>query len=167
MSRAGMGTALLAEAEADVKRLGAKGLAAWGNTFPDWMPVAWLLKQGYAEVERRGTRVLVWKSFGPDTKPPNWRVPRKTPIHVAGKVTVTELFSPWCGDACDFYERVAERVRSRQDRIRFTQIDTSDPATLEEWGFNNTVFVNDCQITGGFDQFEEVLVEELRRAGIV
>ncbi len=162
LQRRGMGKALLAEAESDVKDLGTKGLVAWGNTFPGWMPVAWLLQQGYEEVDRNGPRVLVWKPFSPEARPPKWRVPRKTPEFTPGEVTIIAFFNPWCGDACDFYERAAQYAATMGDRVNFRRIDTSNPATLDEWGLNNAVFVNDQQITHGFDELKEAVEERLQ-----
>lgn len=157
----GMGKALLAAAERDVMERGAKGLAAWGNTFPGWMPVAWLLRQGYVEADRAGARVLVWKAFVPDALEPKWRVPRKTPPRVPGEVRVTAFLNPWCSDSCDFHERVAEVVPEVGDDVRFERVDTSSPEVLNEWGIENAVFVNDRQITRGVEELREVIQEEL------
>lgn len=157
----GIGKALLATAEEDVRQRGAKGLAAWGNTYPGWMPVAWLLKQGYEEVDRKGSTVLVWKAFSPDTVAPTWRVTLKTPPRVPGQVTITAFFNPWCGTACDFYEQVVEFVAAQGDRLHFECIDTSEPEALDEWGINSAVFVNDRQITHGIDELREVVEDEL------
>jgi len=103
LQRRGIGKTLLAAAETDVKQHGANGLAAWGNTFPGWMPVAWLLKQGYEEADRTGSRVLVWKRFADDSVAPKWRVIRRTPEAVPGKVVVTAFINPACSVDCDFY----------------------------------------------------------------
>lgn len=161
LQRQGMGKALLAGAEQDVRERGAKGLAAWGNTFPGWMPVAWLLHQGYTEADRSGPRVLVWKRFAPDAAAPKWRVPLKTPERIPGKVTVTAFFNPWCGDACDFYEQVEEFTRTLGDQVQFVRIDTSTPKALDEWGINNAVFVNERQITHGMDELREAVAAAL------
>ena len=158
----GIGKALLAAAEDDVRQSGAKGLAAWGNTYPGWMPVAWLLKQGYEEVDRKGPTVLVWKPFVPDAVAPKWRVTLKTPQRISGQVTVTAFFNPWCGTACEFYEQATEFVAGMGDRLHFECIDTSEPDALDEWGINNAVFVNDRQITHGIDELREVVEEELK-----
>jgi GNAT superfamily N-acetyltransferase len=40
----GMGTALLCAAEEDARRLGAKGMAAWGVWLPFWMKASWFKK---------------------------------------------------------------------------------------------------------------------------
>lgn len=158
----GIGTALLAEAERDVKERGAKGLAAWGNTFPGWMPVAWLSSRGYVEADRDGPRVLVWKRFTPDAVTPKWRVPRKTPPRTPGQVEVVAFLNPWCAIDCELYERVVEAVAERGERTRFECIDTSLPEVLDEWGIANALFVNGRQITRGIEELQEVIDEELR-----
>lgn len=161
LQRRGMGKALLASAEKHAKELGAKGIAAWGNTFPGWMPVAWLLGKGYVEADRNGPRVLVWKSFASDAVPPRWRTRREVPAHMPGEVTVTVFFSPWCMDACDFYEAVLATVAEMAGKVRLKLIDTSRPETLDEWGISNAVFVNDREITGGIEELRKVIAEEL------
>lgn len=162
LQRRGIGKALLAAAEDDVRERGAKGIAAWGNTFPGWMPVAWLLKQGYEEADRSGPKVLVWKRFASDAVSPKWRVQRKTPGRTPGKVTITAFFNPWCNGACEFYERVVEVAENMKGKVDFERIDTSMPEALDEWGIGNAVFVNDRQITHGIDELKEVIDKELR-----
>ena len=153
----GMGKALLAAAEEDVPERGAKGLVAWGNTFPGWMPVAWLLKRGYEEADRDGPRVLVWKRFASDAVAPLWRVVRKVPEAIPGKVTVTAFVNPACAVDCNFYERVTEVVAEIGGDVRFETIDTSLPEALAEWGVSNGLFVNGRQITGGIEELVQVI----------
>ncbi|MHB8124257.1 MAG: GNAT family N-acetyltransferase [Desulfitobacteriaceae bacterium] len=43
----GLGKALLAAAEDDVKALGAKGIVVWGLILPFFMKASWFKKQGY------------------------------------------------------------------------------------------------------------------------
>ena len=69
----GMGKALLAAAEDDARRLGAKGMAAWGLWLPFWMKASWFKKRGYRKVDRVSLRVLMWKPFEGDAKPPRTR----------------------------------------------------------------------------------------------
>ena len=62
----GVGTALLAAAERDIRDLGAKGVAAWGVALPFWMKSAWFKKHGFLQADRQGIQVLVWKPFTDD-----------------------------------------------------------------------------------------------------
>jgi hypothetical protein len=158
-----MGKALLAAAEEDVRRLGAKGLAAWGNTYPGWMPVAWLLKLGYTEADRRGPEVLVWKSFGRDAIRPQWRVPRKSPPTAPDTVTVTVFLNPWCGIPCDFYETVRDVVGRYPSGVQMQTVDTTEASALDDWGYCNAVFVDGQQVTRGVEELQRTIDAQLLR----
>ena len=64
----GMGTALLAAAEADARELGAKGMAAWGVLLPFWMRASWFRKHGYRKADKLGMMALMWKPFTADAR---------------------------------------------------------------------------------------------------
>jgi len=70
----GMGTALLEAAEADVRALGAKGMAAWGLALPFWMRASWFKKHGYRKVDRNGIASL---SGSPSPRTPKRRAGSK------------------------------------------------------------------------------------------
>jgi GNAT superfamily N-acetyltransferase len=139
----GAGRLLLRAAEDDARRLGAKGMAAWGMDFPDWFPVSWYTANGYAEVDKHGHAVLAWKPFADDAAPPTWIKPTgKRPELTPGKLTVTTLFHPWCQTACIMFEKARRAAESFGDRVVLDVIDTSDPATLREWGDDNAILID-------------------------
>lgn len=53
-----MGTALLSAAEKDARRLGARGMAAWGVWLPFWMKASWFKQHGYRKADRQGLAML-------------------------------------------------------------------------------------------------------------
>ena len=159
----GAGRLLLHAAEEDARRLGAKGMAAWGMDFPDWFPVSWYAANGYAEADKNGHAVLAWKPFADDAQPPRWKQPTgKRPDLTPGKVTVTALFHPWCQTACVMFEHARRAAASFGDRVVLDVIDTSEPATLREWGDDNALLVNGEPLPWMPDLDEEKIKQIIR-----
>ena len=138
----GMGKALLAAAEEDARALGAKGIAAWGVALPFWMKASWFRKHGYRVADRDGARHLLWKPFAPDAEAPRWVKPLKSPSAVPGKLSVVSLVNGWCPAQNIACERARRAATACGDGVEFTLLDTSDPATFEEWGMADALFID-------------------------
>lgn len=146
----GMGTALLAAAEADARERGATGMAAWGVWLPFWMRASWFKKHGYRKVDRQGLASLLWKPFSAEARPPRW-FPRvaKLPDPVPGKVNVTAFSSGWCLAQNLVYERARRAAAELGDRVVFREIDTSDRRVVAEWGQADAVLVDGKNLQKG------------------
>jgi GNAT superfamily N-acetyltransferase len=152
----GAGRLLLQAAEDDARALGAKGMVAWGMDFPDWNPVSWYVANGYAEVDKNGHAALAWKPFVDDAAPPKWiKSTGKKPDLTPAKVTVTALLHPWCQTPCITFEQARRAAASFGGRVVVDVVDTSDPATLREWGTTNAIFVDGDPVPWSFDLNEE------------
>lgn len=154
----GMGSALLEAAETDARKLGARGMAAWGLWLPFWMKASWYKKHGYRKAARQGVAVLVWKPFTEDATPPRWfKVNPRLPGNVPGKVTVTAFVNGWCM-ACNLTTERAGRAASRfGDKVFFQEIDTSDRRTLTEWGRADALFIDGKEVrTGPPPKYEKI-----------
>jgi len=138
----GIGTALLAAAEADARALGAMGIAAWGLTIPVWMKSAWFKKLGYQSVQRAKGRELVWKPFAPHAEPPRWVNPRPVASGGDDHVHVVAFQSGWCPAANLVYERAKRAANELGDGVHFTTIDTMDRETFVRFGHSDEVFVD-------------------------
>jgi GNAT superfamily N-acetyltransferase len=138
----GIGTALLAAAETDARRLGAKGIAAWGLHMPIWMKASWFKKHGYQGVDRNGPRELVWKPFVADAEAPRWIKEQPVRIGRSDKVEVTAYLSGWCPANNLVYERARRAAEEFGSQVHFTTIDTNDRATLLDCGHSDAVFVD-------------------------
>jgi len=145
----GMGKALLAAAEADVRERGAKGMAAWGVSLPFWMRASWFRKQGYKKADKEGIRMLLWKPFTPEAQAPCWIKARKKPVGEPGKVTVSGFLCGWCPAMNMVFERAKRAAGELGDKVTFREIDTSDPDNFREWGITDAVFVDDKEIRNG------------------
>jgi hypothetical protein len=75
LRRTGMGRALLAAAEEDVRSRGADGVVAWGTPLPFFMKSSWFKKQGYRLADKKGIMELCWKPFNERALSPFWKNP--------------------------------------------------------------------------------------------
>ncbi len=145
----GMGQALLAAAEEDVRRLGAKGLVVWGLSLPFFMRASWFRKRGYRRVDRDGFQELLWKPFSADAVAPRWIKQKKRPAAEPGRVTVTCLKNGWCPGQNLVYERARRAAAELGEPVVFREIDTFDRETAAEWGISDGLFVDARQIRTG------------------
>ena len=154
----GLGRALLKAAEEDARGRGAKGMAAWGVSFPFWMQASWFEKHGYQEADRRETSVLVWKPFTGDARPPRWLpVTDKMPEQIPGKVTVTALVNGWCMGRNLVYERARRAAISFGDQVVFREIDNFSQEDAAGWGVSDEVFIDGRRVQEGQPpSFEEI-----------
>lgn len=138
----GVGEALLAAAEQDVRELGAKGIAAWGTALPFWMRASWFKKHGYRKAERVGIRTLVWKRFSADAVAPQWIATGKPPESVPGQVTVSAFVNGWCPASNIVHERAKRAAAEFGDEVVFGSVDTSEQSTMIGCGQSDCVFVD-------------------------
>lgn len=161
----GIGRALLAAAEKDVKEKGAKGIAAWGLWTPFWMKASWFKKHGYQRADREGFGLLVWKPFSQDVKAPEWIRPKKDPPRMEGKVTVAAYINGWCPAQNMTFERAKRACAEFGDKVIFLEYDTSDRETLMEWGITDAVFVNGKPVSYGpppaYEKIKKVIAKEI------
>jgi GNAT superfamily N-acetyltransferase len=156
----GMGAALLAAAEDDARSRGAKGMAAWGLWLPFWMKASWYRKHGYRSVARNGIASLLWKPFTPDAQPPRWFPRTAKPLEpTPGRVSVTCFVNGWCTAGAVTAERARRVAGEFGEAVAFREIDTSEHATVAEWGLADALFVDGKQVMTG----PPISPERLRR----
>jgi lipoprotein signal peptidase/GNAT superfamily N-acetyltransferase len=147
--RRGLGRALLAEAEADARRLGATGMAAWGLTLPVWMRARWFRRHGYRPVERDGMAMLVWKPFAAGSEPPRWVRPRRPVEPGSGRVRVTAFVSGWCPALNLAAERARRAALAREGSVDFELVNTRPPEVRAAWGIADGVFIDGRRLSFG------------------
>ncbi len=64
------------------------------------------------------------------------------PPAVPGKVSVVSLVNGWCPAQNIACERARRAATACGDGVEFTLLDTSDPATFEEWGMADALFID-------------------------
>ena len=165
--RRGMGTALLEAAEEDCKKLGAKGLAAWGLAIPVWMKASWFRSKGYRVVDRDGINRLLWKPFTSDARPPGFIRPKKTPSAGEKKVSVAIFRNGWCPVMNLTSERTMRAAAELGDKIELTEYDTLDKNTLNEWGITDGLFIDGREMRTGppppYEKIKRRLEKRIRR----
>lgn len=162
--RQGMGTALLAAAEADARALGARGMAAWGVSLPFWMRASWFRKHGYRRADRMGMMALMWKPFAADASAPAWIRPKKIPQGEPGKVAVTGLLNGWCPAMNLVHERARRAVAELGPPAEFHEIRTDDRSVFLEWGMNDALFIDNREVRNGPPpQYEKIKGKIARR----
>lgn len=161
----GMGSALLRAAEEDARDLGASGMAAWGLSVPFWLPASWYRKHGYAVADRDGMAVLLWKRFRPGAEKPRWIRKRKEPRPGEDALGVVSFVSGWCMSQNLVYERAKRAARGFGDRVRFSEIDTSDKEVQREWGISDALYVDGKEVrTGPPPSYESIRATIEKRA---
>ncbi len=165
--RRGLGTALLAAAEADARALGARGLAAWGLGIPIWMRAGWFKRHGYRVADRDGLRQLVWKPFDAAAAPPRWMRPRQHPEPGTDRARVTAFVNGWCPGQNITAERARRAAGELGEGVSFEAIDTTDPAARSAWGFTDAVFIDGKLLRSGpppaYDRVKRRMERALRR----
>jgi N-acetylglutamate synthase-like GNAT family acetyltransferase len=163
----GMGKALLAAAEEDVRQLGAKGFVVWGLSLPFFMRASWFRKQGYRRVDRDGMQVLLWKPFSAEAAPPRWIKQKKKPAAEPGKVVVTCFKNGWCPAMNMTYERAKRAAAELGEPVVFREIDTFDRDVAAEWGISDALFVDGRQLRTGpppsYEKIKRAIASRLKK----
>jgi len=163
----GMGTALLAAAEADVRGLGAKGMAAWGVVLPFWMRASWFKKHGYKKADKQGMMALMWKPFSAVAQAPAWIKPRKKPQAEAGKVMVTGFLNGWCPAMSMVHERARRAAAELGSKVEFREINTGDRDAFLEWGMTDALFIDGKEVRNGpppkYEKIKKKIAKKLKK----
>jgi GNAT superfamily N-acetyltransferase len=160
----GLGSALLAAAEADSRERGRKGIAAWGLAVPVWMRASWYRRHGFVRADRSGLQSLVWKPFAPDAVAPRWlHAPGKRPEAADGRVVVAGCMNGWCPAQNLAWERACRAAKRFGDKVELRRIDTRERAAFEEWGQSDALWVDGRQVRTGPPPSEAKLAKLIRR----
>lgn len=138
----GIGSALLATAEADVRERGAKWMVAWGMRLPFWMKASWFREHGYETADAHGMQELVWKRFAADAVAPMWVDEAPVEVGPSNKVSITAYKSGWCPAMNLVYERARLAAAEFGDEVDFTTIDVTDRSMFLRCGHTDAVFVD-------------------------
>ena len=134
---------------------------------PFWMKASWFKKMGYEKIDRNGMLVLLWKPFTDDAVPPRLIRPQKKPPVVADKVAVTCFRNGWCPAQNLICERAKRAAHEVGDSVVVSEIDTSDKATLREWGISDALFVDQKEMRTGpppsYEKVRKVIAKRAKR----
>jgi len=163
----GIGKALLAAAEDDIKSMNRSGVAAWGISLPFWMKASWFKKQGYTKIDKNGMAVLLWKKFKEDAVPPRWIREKKKPQQKNGVVTVTSFINGWCPVQNITHERAKRVAQEFGEFVEFQEIQTLARNVFCEWGISDGLFVDGKQVWTGppisIDRIRKKIAKKVKR----
>jgi GNAT superfamily N-acetyltransferase len=148
----GVGEKLLAAAEATA-RTHSKGIAVVAYDPSDWfMPATFFHGQGYQEVERRGTSVLMFKPLVESAPAPSF-IPRRyrPPRLIPGKVIVEAFWSPQCLTTALDILHVREVCAGFGDDVVLRELNASVPGMRERFGIPRTLFINGVEVGWGYN----------------
>jgi len=157
----GVGRALMAAAEGEVRAQGKKGLVAIAYESDFWfMPAAFFRRCGFSEAARRGGEVILWKAFDPQAEPPQFLQPRYSFEPISGKVVVDLFWNTFCQTSDVEAQRVREVVQEFGDAVVLREFSADDRETLLRHQLARAIYINGKEIGWGY----EAPKEEIRKA---
>jgi N-acetylglutamate synthase-like GNAT family acetyltransferase len=161
----GIGTMLIEAAEKDCRVMGVKALLAWGVSLPFFMKASWFKKHGYKKIDKDSIRVLLWKPFIENVKPPVLIKMRKKPELVEGKVKIDAFVNGWCPAQNMVFERTRKAAEEFKDDIVFDLHDTTDREVYHEWGVLNGVYIDGKAVQKGpppsYDKIHSIIKKKV------
>jgi len=145
----GMGKALLNAAEEDCRKLGSKGMVAWGLGIPVWMRASWFKRHGYKVIGKKGIMRLLWKPFNEDAAKPRFIQTKKKPGKGEDKVDISMFSNGWCPAMNITYERTLRASKEFEDRIELKEYDTINREVIYEWGITDGIYIDGKAIRTG------------------
>ncbi len=148
----GVGEKLLAAAE-ETARAHARGMAVIAYDPSDWfMPASFFQGQGYRDIERRGSSVLMYKPFDKDVPRPRF-VSRQyhPPRLIPGKVIVEAFWSPQCLTTALEILHVREVCEEFGEDVILRELNAGMAGMRERFGIPRTLFINGVEKGWGFE----------------
>ena len=110
-----------------------------GNEFN---PASFYEHMGYVTVEQSGYKVLLWKPFNDNAKPPRLlsrKAPQRRSPARAGKVRVVSITDGWCGDGCERCIMVRDVVHRISAKAELTEISSDEKTDMRTHGESHDV----------------------------
>jgi len=148
----GIGEQLVAAAEESARRhTGGIAVIAYDPS-PWFMPASFFRAQGYLEIERRGSSVLMLKPFANDVRAPRfverqYRPPRPIP----GKVIVEAFWSPQCLTTALDIVHVREVCAEFGEDVILRELNAGMPGMRKRFGIPRTLLINGVEKGWGYD----------------
>jgi GNAT superfamily N-acetyltransferase len=136
----GYGRFIVNAIEEEARFSGAKGVAAWGLDWQDWMPVSFYEHMGYAPADREDKVVVVWKPFCADAEPPRLLRLAERPPKGPDRVNVTVAVNAWCG--CYKLLCARKAIVGLEHMVDYTEVGASDHAKILHLGKVGGVFLD-------------------------
>ena len=148
----GIGEMLLDAAEASARRR-TGGIVVIAYDPSSWfMPASFFRAQGYREVERRGSSLLMFKRFAEDARAPKF-VERhyRPPQTIPGKVIVEAFWSPQCLTTALDIVHVRKVCAEFGEDVILREFNAGMPGMRERFGIPRTLYINGVEKGWGYD----------------
>jgi len=161
----GAGRGLVDEAERAARERKSKGVCTEAYFWDFWfMPGGFYEKLGYAVVERRGERALLWKPFDDAAEPPRFFESAYRFEPVPGRVAVDLFWNRLCQTSEIEAQRVREVVAEFGDRVSLREYPAHDAGVRDRYRLSRGIYVNGEEISWGYEAPREGIREAVEKA---
>ena len=161
----GAGRGLVAEAEREARERKSRGVCTEAYYWDFWfLPGGFYEKLGYAVVERRGERALLWKVFDSSAEPPRFFENAYRHAPVPGKVVIDLYWNRLCQTSEIEAQRVREVAAEFGDRVLLNEFPAHDAGVRDRYGLSRGIYVNGKEIFWGYEAPREGIRETVQQA---
>jgi len=160
----GAGSALIAEAEEEARRLRKKGIVTTGYYSDFWfMPAPFFERHGFSPVgkirkvtsegqeEYLNKEAILWKVFDSTAQAPQFLKSSYQFKPVFGKVIVDLFWNTFCVTSNGEAQRVREVAAEFGDSVVLNEYPSDDPAILRRYQLPRGIFINGKEIGWGYE----------------
>ena len=169
----GIGSALLQEAEKEIKKQGKKGIVIiafdWKEEF--WfLPASYFRKLGYKEIKKRKhpegfyEEVMLWKTIDSTAKKPNFLEANYEFRSIKGKVVIDLFYDTFCETANTEAWRVREVAAEYGEEVILREYSADNREQLLKHQISRGIFVNGKEISWGYEAPREGIREAIENA---
>lgn len=160
----GVGRALVQAVEEEARKSN-KGVVTVCYDHDFWfMPLSFFKRLGYQEVDHRGAKVIMLKTFA-RVAPPHFHDFSPTTELVPGKVVVDAFWQSICPTAIEEMQSIKRVCAEFGDRVVLHAINTTDPENRSHYPVSRSLFINGVRIifedAGSPEEIREAIVKEL------
>lgn len=164
-TKQGAGSALVAAAEGEALRQGAKALVTTAHEQYDWfMPVGFFASRGFSEARRSGGTVIMWRVFDDTAEPPDFLKRNYEFDPVPGKVVVDLFWHTFCQTSDVEAARVREVAAEFGDRVVLRERCADDHGDLMLHQVSRAIYVNGVEIGWGYEAPRDGIRDAIEKA---
>ena len=158
----GVGTALIASCIENAKPVGGVGVIAydgdnWFSTSIKYMPSSFFKKFGFNEVDRDGSRVLLYLDLG-SSNPPKFILPKSKDVNTNKKLNLDLFFNSQCPWSRYMVNEVNKHLKNHPN-ININLVNTDDKELIERMGISRGVILDGKPIIKRMASLEEIQKE--------
>ena len=129
----------------------------WFDTSIEYMPLSFFKKFKFKEVDRDGSRVLLYLDLG-SSSPPNFIFPQLKDFYKSKKLKLDIFYNSQCPWSKYMINSVKNEVE-KKSMIDFNVVKTNNSDLIKDLGISRGVFLNGKPITNRMASWEEIKLE--------